>query len=75
MDLDFQIKISANLYQIFVLHYTFSVYLMFFLSKYFVTGSRMLARDILIESEVIAAGSINGVLSGHQYNRSIDRNH
>jgi hypothetical protein len=28
-------------------------------------------QDILIESEVVAPGSINGVISGHQYNRSI----
>jgi len=27
--------------------------------------------DILIESGVVAAGSINGVLSGHHYNRSM----
>ena len=28
-------------------------------------------RDILIESRVVAARSVNGVLSGHHYNRSI----
>ena len=28
-------------------------------------------RDVLIEAEVIAQGSINGVLNGHHYNRSI----
>ena len=28
-------------------------------------------QDILIESEVVAPGSIHGVISGHQYNRSI----
>ncbi|XP_056105946.1 uncharacterized protein LOC130084505 [Rhinichthys klamathensis goyatoka] len=28
-------------------------------------------QDILIESEVVAPGSINGVISGHHYNRSI----
>lgn len=28
-------------------------------------------RDILIESGVVAEGSVNGVLSGHHYNRSI----
>lgn len=28
-------------------------------------------RDILIESEVCAQGSINGVLNGHHYNCSI----
>lgn len=28
-------------------------------------------QDILIKSEVVAPGSINGVISGHHYNRSI----
>lgn len=28
-------------------------------------------QDILIESEVVAPGSINGVISGHHYNRSM----
>lgn len=28
-------------------------------------------QDILIESEVVATGSINGVLNGHHYNRSV----
>lgn len=28
-------------------------------------------QDILIASETVATGSINGVLSGHHYNRSI----
>lgn len=28
-------------------------------------------QDILIESNVVATGSINGVMTGHQYNRSI----
>ncbi|KAJ8034973.1 hypothetical protein HOLleu_22029 [Holothuria leucospilota] len=28
-------------------------------------------RDLLIESDIVAQGSINGVLSGHHYNRSV----